>query len=68
MVYRNPSLLGTMVGDVQVYIDDTFRICPSQIYQCLIIMVFDLQTSVYVPVFYVLMMGKTENLYWYALD
>ena len=68
MVYGNPSLLGTMVGDIQVYIDDTFRIYPSQFYQCLIIMVFDLQLSVYVPVFYVLTTGNTENLYWYALD
>ena len=31
-------------------------------------MVYDLQTAVYVPVFYVLMTGKTESLYWHALD
>ena len=30
-------------------------------------MVFDVQTSVYVPVMYVLMTGKSENMYWHAL-
>ena len=59
MVYGNPSLFGTMNGNVQVYIDRTFRICPKPFYQCLIIMVYDLQTAVYVPVFYVLMTGET---------
>ena len=42
MVYGNSSLFGSMVGNIQVYIDGTFRICPRQFYQCLIIMVYDL--------------------------
>ena len=67
MIYGNPALFGLMNGKVQLYIDGTFRIVPNPFYQCLIIMVFDVQTAVYVPVFYVLMSGKHETLYWHAL-
>ena len=41
MVYGNSSLFGILSGDVQLYIDGTFRIYPFQFYQCLIIMGFD---------------------------
>ena len=41
MVYRNSSLFCILSGDVQLYIDETFRIYPSQFYQFLIIMGFD---------------------------
>ena len=67
MVYESPSLFGILTGEVQLYIDGIFKICPSQFYQCLMIIVFDLQTLVYVPVFYVLMMRKMGNLYWHVL-
>ena len=67
VVFGNPSLFGLLAGAVQHFIDGTFRICLSQFYQCLIIMVFDVQTAVYVPILYVLMTGKHENLYWHAL-
>ena len=67
MVYENPSLFGILSGGVQLYIDGTFRICLSQFYQCLITMVSDVQTAVYVPVIYTLMTGKHENLYLYTL-
>ena len=45
VVFGNPSLFGLFAGAVQLFIDGTFRICPSQFYQCLIIMVFDVQTA-----------------------
>ena len=67
MVFENPSLFGLLSGAVQLFIDGTFRICPSQFYQYLIIMVFDVQTAVYVPILYVLMTGKHAHLYWHAL-
>ena len=63
MVYGNPSLFGILSGGVQLYIDGTFRICPSQFHQCLIIMIFDVQTAVYLPVMYILMTVKHENPY-----
>ena len=65
--FGNPTLFGTLNGKVNVQIDGTFKIVPNPFYQCLIIMVFDVQTSVYVPVIYVLMTGKSENMYWHAL-
>ena len=65
--YGNPELFGALNGKVQVYIDGTFRIVPNSFYQCLIVMVFDVQAEIYVPVTYVLMTSKTESLYWHAL-
>ena len=51
----------------KVFIDGTFKIVPKQFYQCLIVMVFDNQTDVYVPVFYILLTSKTEKIYRHAL-
>ena len=65
--FGNPVLFGLLSGKVQIYIDSTFRIVPHPFYQCLIIMVFDTQTKSYVPVIYMLMTGKSENLYLHAL-
>ena len=67
MGYGNPSLFGTLSGNVQIYIDGTFNIVPHPFYQCLIIMVYDVQTTVYVPVMYIFMTGKSESLYWHCL-
>ena len=65
--YGNPSLLRTLVGSLQVYIDSNSNIVPRSFYQFLIGFVCDVQTGVYVPVMYFLMTGKTEFLYWYTL-
>ena len=65
--YGNPALFGTLAGNVQIYIDGTFNIVPHPFYQCLIIMVYDIQTTVYVPVMYILMTGNSESMYWHAL-
>ena len=67
MVNGNISFFGILLGSVQLYIDGTFRVCLSQFYQCLIIMVFVVQTEVYVPVMYILMSGKHKSFYWHAL-
>ena len=42
MGYGNPSLFGTLTGNIQIYIDGTFNIVPYPFYQCLIIMVYDI--------------------------
>ena len=65
--YGNPSLLRTLVGSVQVYIDSNSNIVARSFYQFLIAFVCDVQTGVYIPVTYVLMTGKSESLYWYTL-
>ena len=65
--YGNPWLFGLLNGRVQIYIDGTFRIVPHPFYQCLIIMVYDEQTDLYVPILYILMTAKTQILYYQAL-
>ena len=67
MGYGNPSLFGLLHGKVQLFIDGTFKIVPHPFYQCLIIMVYDVQTQVYVPIMFILMTGKTETLYYHVL-
>ena len=65
--YGNPALFRVFGGNSQVFIDGTFRICPKPFYQCLILMVFDEQTDAFVPVFYVLLTSKTQQIYRHAL-
>ena len=63
MIYANPSLLGILRGLVEIYVDATFKpSTPYGFYQCLIVVVFDVQTSSYVPVVYALMSHKNETL------
>ena len=65
--FANPMLLGLLNGDVQLYIDGTFKVCLLPFYQFLIVMVFKAQTDSYVPVFYILLQGKTTFEYYMAL-
>jgi len=65
--FGNPSLIRVLGGNKRVFIDGTFKIVPKPFYQCLIIMVFDEQTDSFVPVFYVLLTSKTEQIYRHAL-
>lgn len=67
MGWGHPSLFGVLNGNGQLFVDCTFRIVPKPFYQCMIIMVYDAQTRVYVPVMYILLTSKTEDLYWHAL-
>jgi hypothetical protein len=64
MIFANPYLLGLLKGLVDIFIDATFSPCtPNPFYQCLIIMVYDSQTSSYIPVIYALMTHKVTELY-----
>ena len=67
MFYGNFSLFRTLAGNVQIYIDGTFNIIPIPFYQCLIVMVYDIQTFIVVPVMYVIMTRKSELLYQHAI-
>jgi hypothetical protein len=46
-----------------VYIDGTFAVTPNAFSQTIIIMVFDVATSCYIPCIYALLTGKNEWLY-----
>jgi hypothetical protein len=65
MVFANPTLLGLLLGQVDIYVDATFNPCtPDPFLQCLIVMVFDNQTGWYVPVVYTLTTHKYALLYY----
>ena len=65
--FGHPALLSLISGTNELFIDGTFKIVPRPFYQVLVIMCYDQQTRVYVPVMYILMTGKTELLYRHAL-
>ena len=66
--WGNPGLFGVLkIPGVELFVDATFSSCPSQFYQCLIIMAFDNTTGVYVPILYILMTKKTEEHYLHAI-
>ena len=68
MVFGNPSLFGLLQQrKIECYIDATFDCVPHPFYQCLIFMIFHPETWQYVPIFYILMTHKTQELYWHAL-
>jgi hypothetical protein len=65
MVFAYPTLLGLLQGQVDIYVDATFNQCsPNPFLQCLIVMVFDNQTSCYVLVVFTLMTHKYTLLYY----
>lgn len=47
-----------------VFIDGTFRCVPAKFAQCVIIMVHDQASGLFVPVFYVLTTSRTSDTYW----
>ena len=53
-------------GPVHVFVDCTFSYVPKGFTQCLVIMAHDKLTSMYVPIFYVLMQSKMEAAYKHA--
>ena len=61
--YRHLSLFLLLRGKVHLFIDATFRLVPHPFYQCLIILVWDVQCEIYVPVMYILMTGKSHAMY-----
>ena len=54
-------------GKTHLHVDGAFSIVPHPFYQLMVIMAFDNQTELCVPIMCVLMTGKMEELYWHAL-
>ena len=61
--FGHPTLMKKMKGKKHFNVDATFKICPKPFKQCLIIMVWDPENEIYVPVMWILMMGQTEREY-----
>jgi hypothetical protein len=67
--WGHPDLIHLMkYGPVYTFIDCTFNCCPKGFYQCMIIMVYDPSTNMYVPVFFVLLQTKKQLAYWHAIS
>ena len=66
--FGHPALFSLISGSNELFIDGTFKIVPKPFYQVLVIMCYDQQLRVYVPIMYILMTGKTEVLYRHALS
>jgi hypothetical protein len=67
--FAHPDLLYYLLyPGINLYIDGTFRCVPKPYYQCLIIMVYDHASNLYLPVFYVLTTKKNQWSYWYVLN
>ena len=64
MCFANPVLLTLLMSaKLDIFIDATFSMTPSPFYQTFIVMVYDRQTMMYVPVMYFLMTHKAQELY-----
>ena len=57
-----------LLFQVQLLFDAIFSIVPAPFKQCLIAKVFDAALKIYVSVAWVLMMGKSDECYWYAFN
>lgn len=53
-------------GPVHLFVNCTFSCVPKGFTQCLVIMAHDKSTSMYIPIFYVLMQSKKEIAYKHA--
>ncbi|OWZ07445.1 hypothetical protein PHMEG_00020157 [Phytophthora megakarya] len=67
--WANPSLLNLLrYENITLFVDGTFRCVPDTFAQCVVIMVHDRGTKLYVPVFFVLCTAKTYDTYWNLLQ
>jgi hypothetical protein len=68
MMFVTPKLLCLLCGLVHIFVDATFACTPNPFYQCLILMVFNPNTSAYAPVIYTLMTHKCKELYMHVFN
>jgi hypothetical protein len=55
-------------ASVSIFIDGTFRCVPVHFKQCIVVMVLDRGSNLFVPVFFVLATSKTHDAYWNTLQ
>ena len=54
-------------GEKNMFFDATFSCTPKGFYQCLILMIYEPATKLYLPVMYILMQSKKYLAYYFAL-
>ena len=67
--WAHPVLINLLrYQSVSLFIDGTFRCVPRHFQQCVIVMVSDRASGLFVPVFYVLCTDRTADTYWDVVD
>jgi hypothetical protein len=68
LMWAHPDLISMMRRHLTaIYIDCTFRCVPKPYSQCLIAMIYDDETDLYVPAVYFLLDNKSQWTYWHAI-
>lgn len=62
------ELISLLSNNGPIFMDGTFKVCPSPFYQLFTIMVYDKASHLFLPAAYFLMPDKRESSYGYALD
>lgn len=63
--WAHPTLVNLLrYHSVSLFIDGTFRCVPRKFAQCIVIMVHDRASGLFVPVFYILTTARTGDTYW----
>ncbi|KAK1941006.1 hypothetical protein P3T76_007712 [Phytophthora citrophthora] len=63
--WAHPSLINLLrYHETTIFIDGTFRCVPRSYKQCVIIMVHDRASGLYVPVYYVLSTSRSGDSFW----
>ncbi|GMF33514.1 unnamed protein product [Phytophthora lilii] len=66
--WGHPELISLLkYSGTCIFIDGTFRCVPRGFQQCIVVMVHDRSSGLYVPVFYVLTTHRTMNIYRHVL-
>ena len=67
--WAHPDLIFLLKGaPVNLFVDCTFKMVPRGFDQCLILMIYERATGLYIPIFYVLLQGKHEDVYIHAIQ
>ncbi len=67
--FGHPDLIQLVhSGSVNCFIDATFKCVPKGYEQCLVFMIRENRTGMYIPIFHILMTSKKEDSYFHAIQ
>lgn len=68
LIWSHPELLPMLRRmHIRILIDGTFSCVPSPFKQCVIVMMFDDETNLFIPIIYILSDSKHHWAYWHML-